>query len=101
MKMQSRSRGLRELCRLLGYSRQAYYQYQKLSGKRALEEDLLIQQVYYHRILQPRSGGRKLHEMMEPFIEDHNMYIGRDLLFDLLRDNDLLVSKRKRRKPRT
>jgi putative transposase len=101
MKMQSRSRGLRELCRLLGYSRQAYYQYQKLSGKRALEEDLLIQQVLYHRTCQRRIGGRKLHEMMEPFMKDHNIYIGRDLLFDLLRENDLLVSKRKRRKPRT
>jgi transposase InsO family protein len=101
MKMQSCSRGLRGLCRLLGYSPQAYYQYQKLLGKRALEEDLLIQQVLYHRIPQPRLGGRKLHEMMEPFMEDHNIYIGRDLLFDLLRENDLLIGKRRRSQPRT
>jgi len=101
MKMQSRSRGLRELCRLLGYSPQAYYQYQKLSGKQAQEEDLLIGQVLHHRIFQPRLGGRKLHEMMESFMKDHNIYVGRDLLFGLLRENDLLVSKRKRRKPRT
>jgi putative transposase len=101
MKMQSCSRGLRELCRLLGYSPQAYYQYQKLAGKRALQEDLLIQQVLYHRILQPRLGGRKLHEMMEPFMEDHNIYIGRDLLFDLLRENDLLIVNRRRSQPRT
>jgi putative transposase len=101
MKMQSCSRGLRELCRLLGYSPQAYYQYQRLLSKRALEEDLLIQQVLYHRILQPRLGGRKLHEMMEPFMEDHNIYIGRDLLFDLLRENDLLISKRRGSQPRT
>ena len=101
MKMQSRSRGLRELCRLLGYSRQAYYQYQTLSGKRALAEDLLIQQVLYHRISQHRVGGLKLHEMMEPFMEDHDIYIGRDLLFDLLRENNLLVRKRRRSQPRT
>jgi putative transposase len=101
MKMQSCSRGLRELCRLLGYSRQAYYQYQKLSGKRALEEDLLIQQVLYHRISQPRVGGLKLHEMMEAFMEDHDIYIGRDLLFDLLRENDLLNGRRRRSQPRT
>ncbi len=101
MKMQSCSRGLRELCRQLGYSPQAYYQYQKLSGKRALEEDLLIQQVLHHRILQPRVGGRKLHEMMEDFMEDHNIYVGRDLLFDLLRENDLLIVKRRRNQPQT
>lgn len=101
MKMQSCSRGLGELCRLLGYSRQAYYQYQKLWERRGFEEDLLIQQVLYHRIAQPRLGGRKLHEMMEPFMADHNMDIGRDLLFDLLRENDLLIVKRKRSQPRT
>lgn len=101
MKMQSCTRGLRELCRLLGYSPQAYYQYQKLLGKRSLEEDLLIQQVLYHRIPQPRLGGRKLYEMMEPFMDDHDIHIGRDLLFDLLRENDLLISKRRCSQPRT
>jgi transposase InsO family protein len=101
MKMQSCSRGLRGFCRLLGYSPQAYYQYQKISGKRSLEEDLLIQQVLYHRTFQPRLGCRKLHEMMEPFMEGHDMYIGRDLLFDLLRENDLLIIKRRRSQPQT
>ena len=101
MKMQSCPRGLRGSCRLLGHSPQAYYQYQKTSGKRSLEEDLLIQQVLYHRTFQPRLGGRKLHEMIEPFMEGHDMYIGRDLLFDLLRENDLLIKKRKRSQPLT
>lgn len=101
MKMQSCSRGLREFCRLLGFSPQAYYQHQKLSGKRALEEDLLIRQVLEHRIPQPRVGGRKLHELMEPFMKEHDIYIGRDLLFDLLRENDLLIGKSRRSQPRT
>jgi putative transposase len=101
MKMQSHPRGLRGYCRLLGHSPQAYYQHQKLSGKKALEEDLLIQQVLYHRTFQPRLGCRKLHEMLEPFMEDHGMYICRDLLFDLLRENDLLINKRKGSQPRT
>jgi putative transposase len=101
MKMQSCSRGLRGLCRLLGHSPQAYYQYQKTSGKKSLEEDLLIQQVLYHRIYQPRIGCRKLHEMIGPFMEDHAMYIGRDSLFDLLRENDLLITRRRRNQPKT
>ncbi|MDB5088435.1 MAG: Integrase catalytic region [Mucilaginibacter sp.] len=101
MKMQSCSRGLRELCRLLGYSPQAYYQYQKTSGKRALEEDLLIGQIIHHRVLQPKLGGQKLHEMMRPFMADHSMYIGRDLLFDLMRENGLQIRKRRRRGSRT
>jgi len=101
MKMRSCSRGLRGFCRLLGHSPQAYYQYQKIAGKKSLEEDLLIQQVLCHRTFQPRLGCRKLHEMMEPFMEDHDMYICRDLLFDLLRENDLLIVKRRRSQPQT
>lgn len=101
MKMQSSSRGLRGLCRLLGRSQQAYYQYQKSLGKRVLEEDLLIQQILYHRITQRVIGGRRLHEMMRPFMEEHDIYIGRDALFDLMRDNNLLNGKRSRSGPRT
>jgi len=101
MKMHSCSRGLRALCRLLGYSPQAYYQYQKSLAKRVLEEDLLIQQILYHRISQRIIGGRKLHEMMGPFMEDHDIYIGRDALFDLMRDNGLLNGNRSRSHPRT
>ena len=101
MSMQSRPRGLRGLCRLLGYSPQAYYQYQRLSFKRRLGEDLLLGQVLAHRRLQPRLGGRKLHEMLLPCMEDHDLYMGRDQLFDLLRENGLLVKKRRRSQPRT
>ena len=101
MKMQSRSRGLRELCRLLGYSPQAYYKYQKLLGKTVLEEDLVIGQVLHHRSLQPKLGGRKLHGMMEPFMAAHRINMGRDMLFGLLRENGLLNRKRRRSQPRT
>lgn len=98
--MQRRSRGLRELCRLLGHSSQAYYQYRKAETKRVLEEDLVIQQVLYHRKVQPRTGTRKLHELLQPFMEGHRFYLGRDLLFDVLRANNLLIFNR-RIKPRT
>ena len=98
--MQMRSRGLREFCRLLGHSSQAYYQYRKEESKRVLEEDLVIQQVMLHRKLQPRIGARKLHELLRPFMEAHGFYLGRDLLFDVLRANNLLIGNR-RIKPRT
>jgi putative transposase len=101
IKMQSCSRGLREICRLLGHSRQAYYQQQKISVNWALKEDLIIQQVLHHRILQPRLGVRKLVEIMDPFMKDHAIDMGRDVLFDLLRNNDLLIRRRKRNRPIT
>lgn len=94
------SRGLREFCRLLGYSRQAYYQYSKTESKRALQEALLMAQVLLLRQVQPRLGTRKLHELLQPFMSAHSFYVGRDELFALLRSNKLLIRTR-RIKPKT
>lgn len=91
--MQMRSRGLRELCRLLGYSSQAYYQYQKASESRTFKQEEIIQQVLECRRLQPRIGTRKLLEIIQP-------EMGRDAFFALLRDSGLLV-RRKRMRART
>jgi putative transposase len=101
MKMQNVSRGLGEYCRLLGFSRQAYYQYQKQISKIKLSEDLVIAQVLRHRVLQPKLGVEKLHEMLQGFMNDHGIKLGRDLLFDLLRDNHLLQRRRQRKQPVT
>lgn len=49
----------------------------------------------------PRIGTRKLYHMLEPVLEEHQIRIGRDKLFDLLEDHGLLVRRRKRRKVST
>jgi transposase InsO family protein len=89
------------LCRLLGYSTQAYYQYQQTLQKRSLREDLLILEVLTHRRLQPRIGGRKLLHLLEGFMEQHDIHIGRDAFFELLAANGLLVRRRRSPRPRT
>lgn len=84
---------MRELCGLLGYSRQAYYQYHQVTEKQTFKQEELIQQVLEQRRLQPRLGTRKLLELMQPAM-------GRDAFFELLRENGLLV-RRKRYRART
>lgn len=42
-------------------------------------------------------GGRKLYQLLEPFMLEHQIKMGRDALFDLLAANSLLVRRRKRR----
>jgi len=86
---------------LLGYSRQAYYQQKKQSEKESLQHDLLINEVLKIRKIQKRLGGRKLLHMLERFIQEHHISIGRDAFFDLLSERKLLVRKRKRIKPIT
>jgi transposase InsO family protein len=84
---------LRELCGLLGYSTQAYYQYSKARESRSFRQEEIIQQVLAHRRDQPRIGTRKLLALLQPDM-------GRDAFFELLRESGLLV-RRKRRRART
>jgi putative transposase len=85
------------LCRLLGVTRQAYYQHfwqQEVTG---IEENLVLSEVLSirkdHRVM----GGRKLYEKLNPFLLEHQIKMGRDALFDLLACNGLLVKKKRRR----
>lgn len=82
---------------LLGYSRQAYYQAKKYEQQLAYEGELIIKEVLKHRELLKHLGTRKLLGKLEPFLREHNFSIGRDGLYNLLREKDLLVRKRKRK----
>lgn len=84
-------------CSLLGYSRQAYYQYQKQQEKKAFQSELIVQEVLRHRKLQRRIGGRKLFGMMSDFLQQHGIGIGRDAFFNILREYGLLVRIRRRK----
>jgi putative transposase len=88
---------LSSLCALLGYSRQAIHKYKKNNVVVGLETELVIQQVLKHRRLQPRLGTRKLMILLQDFIKTHSIKMGRDMLFNLLRESGLLVRKRRRK----
>jgi transposase InsO family protein len=89
--------GLARLCGWFGITRQAYYQNNWEGVSTTLEEELVMQQVKSIRKNHRRIGTRKLYEMIQPFMLDHHIKMGRDALFDLLSANHLLVRKRKRR----
>jgi transposase InsO family protein len=88
------------LCSLLGYSRQAFYQYLKAEEQQAFSDEKIIQQVLRLRSRQPKLGGRKLLIHLQPFLQQHHLAIGRDAFFGLLTRSGLLVRKRRLR-PRT
>ncbi|MFA8342961.1 MAG: IS3 family transposase [Rhodothermaceae bacterium] len=75
-------------CRHLGYSKQAYYKKEKNSTTKFIKENLVIERVLEIRKELPRVGTRKLHYMLGSQIS-----MGRDKLFQILRENDLLVKK--------
>ena len=96
MKQDNRQYSLLSLCRLFGYSRQAFYKQQRLHFKQQAKETLILQQVHDIRKEQPRCGCRKLLVMLQPFFLQNDIHIGRDSFFSLLASNKLLVRKTKR-----
>jgi putative transposase len=87
---------LSSLCTLLGYTRQAYYSHQYTYLQESLESELILIEVQKHRKYQPRLGTRKLILLLEDFMKEHKIKMGRDALFDLLRAHHLLIRKRRR-----
>jgi putative transposase len=84
------------LCELFGRSRQAYYQRSKYSYKQEVKREILSQLVEKQRHVMPRIGGRKLLKLIGPSLPEE-LKIGRDSFFEFLRENGLLVRKRKNR----
>ena len=84
-------------CCLLGITRQAYYQHFWNEEASSFEQELILAEVKRIRRLQPVIGGRKLYAMLQSFLLEHQIKMGRDALFDLLAAHQLLIRKKKRR----
>lgn len=97
MKDNYRQISLSRFCRLLGITRQAYYQHFWQEEFIGIEQNLVLQEVQRIRSRHRHMGGRKLHELLQPYFMEHQIKMGRDALFDLLESNHLLVRRRKRR----
>lgn len=88
---------VRSTCRLLGYARSSYYkQLKNVQAKRISHEEVL-NHIYSIRKEMPKVGGRKLHYLLrKTLLKSGNTELGRDRLFDLLRENNLLVERKKK-----
>jgi transposase InsO family protein len=97
MKMRQSKIGLSKLCWLFGVTRQAYYQRFYRNEFLGIEQELVLKEVVSIRKNHPRIGTRKLYIMLEDFMLEHQMKIGRDALFDLLSLHGLLIRRRRRK----
>lgn len=97
MKERKPNIGLSKICRLFGVTRQAYYQSFYRDEFVEIEQELVLKEVISIRKNHPRIGTRKLYVMLEQFMLEHQVKMGRDALFDLLSVHQLLIRKRRRR----
>lgn len=79
------------VCRRLGMSRQNYYARRQHRCRRVVDGDLVARLVEQERQRQPRLGTRKLHYLLKPEMEKLGVRIGRDRMFEELRNRDLLL----------
>lgn len=84
------------VCRLLGLTRQAYYQHFWQLEATTIEQSFVLVKVHAIRKNHPVMGGRKLYEKLHAFLLEHQIKMGRDAFFDLLGKNKLLVKKSRR-----
>ncbi len=82
---------------MLGYSKQAFYKKIKTKEKQDIQETLVLDLVKEKRRLWKKGSGRNLHAALKSDFEKHNVKMGRDKFFDLLRNNGLLIKKNQRR----
>jgi transposase InsO family protein len=89
--------GIATLCRLFGKTRHAYYDALWRKENSLVKEDIILQEVINTRKQLPSLGTRKLHHVLQPGLALHKISIGRDYLFDLLAEHNLLIRRRKRK----
>jgi len=76
-------------------SRQAYYQQLQQNKARHERAQAVVDLVRCVRQRQPRIGTRKLHHVLRQPLEQNNLKLGRDALFDVLRQARMLVRPRR------
>lgn len=81
---------------MFGISKQAYYKRIKSQNIKELKNIQILKIVQNIRKTHPRAGTRKLMQYIKEDLVENNIKIGRDALFNLLRNNGLLVKKTKR-----
>ena len=87
---------LAKSCRLYGISRQAIYQRIQRHQQRQKALVPVKKWVLYWRRFMPRLGTRKLYELMKSQLIESGIKLGRDGLFDYLREEKLLIRPKRR-----
>lgn len=82
--------------RQLGYSKQAYYKSKTNQQKKICYHTMAKQKVLAVRKQLPRLGTRKLYHLLAEDFKKEHIVVGRDKLFSILREDQLLIIKKKR-----
>lgn len=83
------------ICQSLGYSRQAYYKKAKMIQEERFKIEIVLKLIKETRQKMPRIGGKKLYNLLKDEFTKCNYKLGRDAFFEVLKEHNLLVKRRK------
>lgn len=83
------------MCTVFGYSKQAYYKQLQYAGNKMQEEAVVVGLIKRKREIWKRGSGRNLHQCLKKELSQHQIKMGRDKFFDVLRNNDLLIKPKR------
>ena len=87
---------VQRVCQSFDITRDAYYKRRSRATKKESIKKEVLSLVIEHRMELPREGGKKLYKAIEPDFVTAQIKFGRDKLFDLLREYNLLIRRRKK-----
>jgi transposase InsO family protein len=79
------------MCKIFGFSKQAYYTQLQTNSTKGLQENIVVGLIKKEREIWKKGSGRNLHKRLEGEFAKHQIAIGRDNFFDVLRNNGLLI----------
>ena len=86
---------LTTICNCFNLKRDAFYKYNRRAQYRELVEQQILDIVKKRRKSLPREGVRKLMRSLKEEFEKHHLKVGRDTLFKILRDHNMLTLRKK------
>jgi transposase InsO family protein len=84
-----------EICLCFGLTRDAYYKFFKRRKKREAVVIKVVKLVKQERKDQPRVGTRKLYKALHRVFESEGLKVGRDKLFEVLREQKMLIRRKR------
>jgi transposase InsO family protein len=82
------------MCKILGISKQTYYTQLQTNSTKGLAENIVVGLIKKEREIWKKGSGRNLHKRLEESFKQHQITIGRDKFFEVLRNNGLLIKHR-------
>jgi len=98
VRMQNPNNRISDACEVFRVTRDAWYKANSRTEKKEMHKTIILNEILRIRKELRGNGGRKLKFQLEGFLELHGIQFGRNKVFALLKEHNLLIKRKKNRK---